>query len=305
MVNTRFAVISLIGEPNVGKSTLLNRFVGAKVAIVTHKAQTTRSALTGIAICDSTQLAFVDTPGIFVGKKRLDRAMVAAAWSGVARSDIVALMVNSQSRAIKRNEAIIAELGKRLSKDKLRVLVINKIDKCPREELLSLANTYSQLLEFNSIFMISAKTGSGVADLLPWFADQAPTGPWMYAEDQISDLSSQLVACELTREKLLLRLHQELPYELTVETEDWSERDDGSIVIRQVIFVARKTHKKILIGSSGRSIKQISIDARKDIAELLGIPVHLVLRVKVRGNWMDEAARYEAMGLAFPKKLSK
>lgn len=295
-----FSTVALIGAPNAGKSTLLNRLVGTKVAIVTHKAQTTRSTLTGISIRGHTQLAFIDTPGIFAPRKSLDMAMVSAAWRSLGRADIVALLVPALGRARRQSETILANLQQRRSNDHKYILVINKIDRVKKTELLTLVDTYTRMSGFDATFMISALDGNGVDDLHDWMVANAKPGAWTYDPDQLIDASSAFAASEITREKLLLRLHQELPYRLTVETEEWSDSPDGSVTIRQVIYVERVSHKKMVIGAGGQTIKQVGVLARKDIKALLGRSVNLLLRVKERSHWMDEAERFAAMGLEHP-----
>ncbi len=297
-----FATIALIGVPNAGKSTLLNRLVGTKVAIVTHKAQTTRSTLTGISVRGSTQLAFIDTPGIFAGRKALDEAMVSAAWRSLGRADIVALLVPAIGRARNQSSAILADLQTRRSSDHRCALVINKIDRIRKTALLAMVEALTCQAEFDAVFMISARDGDGVDDLHDWMVAQARPGAWNYDPDQLIDASSAFAACEITREKLLLRLHQELPYRLTVETEEWSDAPDGSVSIRQVIYVERVAHKKMVIGAAGQTLKQVGIQARKDISALLDRPINLFLRVKERRHWMEEAERLVAMGLDPPSR---
>ena len=297
----RFASVAIIGVPNAGKSTLVNRLVGAKVAIVTHKAQTTRSTLTGISMHGQTQLAFIDTPGIFRGKKSLDQAMVSAAWRSLGRADIVVLLVPAAGRGRSQSDRLLADLKKRRSEQRKHALVINKVDRVKKHDLLEIADQYTSELDFDAVFMISALNGSGVDDLHDWLDGQAPKGRWMYDSDQLVDVSSQFAACEITREKLMLRLHQELPYHLTVEPEEWKPAKNGSTTIRQVIYVERAAHKKIVVGAGGCTIKQVGMAARQDIADLIGTPVNLMLRVKHRDNWMEDSARYAAMGLEYPR----
>ncbi|MEM9972266.1 MAG: GTPase Era, partial [Pseudomonadota bacterium] len=289
-MTTRAGFVALIGEPNAGKSTLLNRMVGAKVSIVTHKVQTTRARIRGVALEGDSQIVFVDTPGLFQPRRRLDRAMVAAAWGGAGDADIVVLMVEAHRGVTKGVEAILAklpELGER------RVaLAINKIDRVESPVLLGLTAELNDRYPFAETFMISAEKGHGVDDLKGWLAAELPEGPWLYPEDQIADLPLRMIAAEMTREKLTLRLHQELPYQLTVETESWDERDDGSARIDQVIYVARDGHKGIVLGKKGETIKAIGALAREEITRFLDRKVHLFLTVKVRPNWLDEAERY-------------
>ena len=295
---TKCGFVALIGEPNAGKSTLLNRMVGAKVSIVTHKVQTTRARIRGVAMEDETQIVFVDTPGLFKPRRRLDRAMVAAAWGGASDADIVVLMIESHRGITNGVQAIIEELAK-LEQTRRVLLAINKIDRVESETLLSLTEQMNGLYPFLETFMISAEKGHGVGDLKGWLAKHLPDGPWLYPEDQIADLPLRMIAAEITREKLTLRLHQELPYQLTVETENWEERKDGSARIDQVIYVMRDGHKGILLGNKGDTIKKISMASRAELETLLERKVHLFLQVKVREGWLEEAQRYSAIGLDF------
>ena len=295
-MTTTCGFVALIGEPNAGKSTLLNWMVGAKVSIVTHKVQTTRARIRGVALEGNAQLVFVDTPGIFRPRRRLDRAMVTAAWGGAADSDITVLLVEAHRGVTKG----VAEILEALENKGGRVaLAINKIDKVEAPELLALSKDLNERFEFLETFMISAERGHGCQDLKAWLAGQVPEGPWLYPEDQIADLPLRMIAAEMTREKLTLRLHQELPYQMTVETESWEERDDGSARIDQVIYVARDGHKGIVLGKKGETIKAVSQAARTDLEEFLGRRVHLFTQVKVRPGWLDEAERYSEMGLDF------
>lgn len=295
---TRAGFVALIGEPNAGKSTLLNRMVGAKVSIVTHKVQTTRARIRGVAIEGDAQIVFVDTPGIFRPRRRLDRAMVSAAWGGAADADIIVLLIEAHRGLTEGVASIIAALKERAG-DRPVALAINKIDRVKAEVLLALAEKLNGEYPFARTFMISAERGYGVDDLREWLALQLPEGPWFYPEDQIADLPMRVIAAEVTREKLTLRLHEELPYQLTVETEKWEDRADGSTRIDQLIYVAREGHKGIVLGKGGETIKAISKAARADLTEFLGRPVHLFLQVKVRPNWLEEAERYSEMGLDF------
>jgi GTP-binding protein Era len=295
---TRCGFVALIGEPNAGKSTLTNRMVGSKVSIVTHKVQTTRTRIRGVAIEGATQIVFVDTPGLFRPRRRLDRAMVAAAWAGAADADIVCLMVEAHRGLTDGVQRILDELEAQEVRRPV-VLVINKIDRVKRDTLLALTAALNEKRAFAATFLIAAETGDGVAALRAWLAEKLPVGPWLYPEDQIADLPLRLLAAEITREKLTLRLHEELPYQLTVETENWEERADGSARIDQVVFVGREGHKGIVLGHKGATIKAISTAARHEIAELLGRPVHLFLTVRVRPAWEGERERYTAMGLDF------
>ncbi|MEL0122893.1 MAG: GTPase Era [Paracoccaceae bacterium] len=295
---TKCGFVALIGEPNAGKSTLLNRMVGAKVSIVTHKVQTTRARIRGVAMEDETQIVFVDTPGLFKPRRRLDRAMVAAAWGGASDADIVVLMIEAHRGITNGVQAIIEELAK-LEQTRRVLLAINKIDRVESETLLSLTEQMNGLYPFLETFMISAEKGHGVGDLKGWLAKHLPDGPWLYPEDQIADLPLRMIAAEITREKLTLRLHQELPYQLTVETKNWEERKDGSARIDQVIYVMRNGHKGILLGNKGDTIKKISMASRAELETLLERKVHLFLQVKVREGWLEEAQRYSAIGLDF------
>ncbi|MEL6376243.1 MAG: GTPase Era [Pseudomonadota bacterium] len=295
---TRDGFIALIGEPNAGKSTLLNRMVGAKVSIVTQKVQTTRTRIRGIAIEDKSQLVFVDTPGLFAPRRRLDRAMVAAAWGGAADADVIVLLVEAHRGLTDGVERILVGLAD-FPKERAVALAINKIDRVQTEVLLSLTKELNERFAFAETFMISAQRGHGVDDLRVWLAEQLPEGPWLYPEDQIADLPLRMIAAEITREKLTLRLHQELPYQLTVETEKWEERKDGSARIDQLIYVTRDGHKGIVLGKKGETIKAVSQAARAELEEFLGRRVHLFTQVKVRPGWLEEAERYTEMGLDF------
>jgi GTPase len=296
---TRAGFVALIGEPNAGKSTLLNRMVGAKVSIVTHKVQTTRARIRGIAMEQSAQIVFVDTPGLFRPRRRLDRAMVAAAWGGAADADIVVLLIEAHRGLTEGVAAILEALKERMATGARVALAINKIDKIKAEVLLALSEEMNAAFPFEKTFMISAEKGYGVADLKSWLASQLPEGPWFYPEDQIADLPMRMIAAEITREKLTLRLHEEIPYQLTVETENWEDRKDGSARIDQLIYVMRDGHKGIVLGNRGETIKAVGQAARAEIAEFLGREVHLFLQVKVRPNWLEEKERYSEMGLDF------
>ncbi|AHM03886.1 GTP-binding protein Era [Roseibacterium elongatum DSM 19469] len=297
-MTTRAGFVALIGEPNAGKSTLLNRMVGAKVSIVTHKVQTTRARIRGVAIEDHSQIVFVDTPGLFRPRRRLDRAMVAAAWTGAADADVVVLLIEAHRGKTEGVQAILDSLTEKAGGRRI-ALAINKIDRVEAPVLLKLTEEMNAAYPFEETFLISAEKGYGVDDLRRWLAQAMPEGPWLYPEDQIADLPMRMIAAEMTREKLTLRLHQELPYQLTVETESWQERKDGSARIDQVVYVARDGHKGILLGKGGETIKAISKAAREELEEFLGRKVHLFLQVKVRPNWLDEAERYSEMGLDF------
>ncbi|SLN22037.1 GTPase Era [Falsiruegeria litorea R37] len=297
-MTTRAGFVALIGEPNAGKSTLLNRMVGAKVSIVTHKVQTTRARIRGVAMEGDSQLVFVDTPGLFQPRRRLDRAMVAAAWGGAADADVIVLMVEAH-RGITEGVERILEGLEEIGQGRTVALAINKIDKVQSEVLLGLTQDLNERYAFAETFMISAERGYGVDDLRGWLAGKLPESPWLYPEDQIADLPVRMIAAEMTREKLTLRLHQELPYQLTVETENWEERKDGSAKIDQVIYVVRDGHKGIVLGKRGETIKAVSQAARAELEEFLDRKIHLFLQVKVRPNWLDEAERYSEMGLDF------
>ena len=296
---TRAGFVALIGEPNAGKSTLLNRMVGAKVSIVTHKVQTTRARIRGVCMAGQSQIVFVDTPGIFRPRRRLDRSMVKAAWGGAADADIVVLLIEAHRGLTEGTRAIIERIAEEMPKGKPVALAINKIDRVKAEVLLALAQKMNEAFPFAKTFMISAERGHGVEDLKDWLAGELPESPWYYPEDQLADLPMRMIAAEMTREKLTLRLHEELPYQLTVETEKWEERADGSARIDQVVYVAREGHKGIVLGKGGETIKAIGAAARAEISEFLGRPAHLFLTVKVRPNWLDEAERYTEMGLDF------
>jgi len=294
---THSGFVALIGAPNAGKSTLLNQLVGAKVSIVTHKVQTTRAIVRGIATHGQAQIVFIDTPGIFKPRRRLDQAMVTTAWGGAKDADMVMVLIDAE-RGIKGDaDTILSSLeGVRQPK----VLVLNKLDRVKPESLLELAARANERVDFARTFMVSALTGAGCDAILDYFAEALPAGPWYYPEDQISDLPMRQLAAEITREKLYLRLHQELPYSSHVETEKWEEKPDGSVRIEQVIYVERDSQKKIVLGHKGETIRSIGQAARKDIGDILEQKVHLFLFVKVRENWGDDPERYREMGLEFP-----
>ncbi len=297
-MTTRAGFVALIGEPNAGKSTLLNRMVGAKVSIVTHKVQTTRARIRGVAMEADSQLVFVDTPGLFEPRRRLDRAMVAAAWGGAADADIVVLLIEANRGLTEGVERILEGL-EGIAEGRKVALAINKIDRVDAPVLLGLSKEMNDRFPFVETFMISAERGHGIDTLREWLAGELPEGPWLYPEDQIADLPMRMIAAEMTREKLTLRLHQELPYQITVETENWEERKDGSARIDQLIYVVRDGHKGIVLGAKGETIKSVSKAARAELEEFLGRKVHLFLQVKVRPNWLDDAERYTEMGLEF------
>lgn len=297
-MTTRAGFVALIGEPNAGKSTLLNRMVGAKVSIVTHKVQTTRARIRGVVMEGDAQVVFVDTPGLFRPRRRLDRAMVAAAWGGAADADVVVLMVEAHRGITEGVEKILEGLAN-FAKGRNVALAINKIDRVKSEVLLGLSKELNDRHDFRETFMISAEKGHGTDLMRKWLAEQLPEGPWLYPEDQIADLPMRMIAAEMTREKLTLRLHQELPYQMTVETENWEERKDGSARIDQIIYVMRDGHKGIVLGKKGETVKAVSKASREELEEFLGRKVHLFLQVKVRPNWLEEAERYSEMGLNF------
>ena len=296
---TRAGFVALIGEPNAGKSTLLNRMVGAKVSIVTHKVQTTRTRIRGIAMENQTQIVFVDTPGLFTPRRRLDRAMVAAAWGGAADADLIVLLVEAHRGMTPGVARIIDSMRDRIPQGQSVALAINKIDRVRAEVLLALTEKLNEAFPFVRTFMISAEKGYGVGALREWLAGELPFGPWFYPEDQIADLPMRMIASEITREKLTLRLHEELPYQLTVETENWEDKPDGSTKIDQLIYVARDGHKGIVLGNKGETIKAIGTAARAELVTFLERPVHLFLQVKVRPGWLEEKERFDEMGLDF------
>ena len=300
---TRCGFVAIIGAPNAGKSTLINSLVGAKVSIVTHKVQTTRSRLRAIAIVGNSEIVFVDTPGIFKPRRKLDEAMVEAAWEGAADADVVALLVDARRGLDEENQRILKGLGKSLGQGpgapgREVILVLNKIDLVEKGRLLELAAAFNEAHPFAATFMVSALKGEGLADLRDYLAEQMPEGPWLYPPNQISDLPLRMLAAEITREKIYLRLHDELPYASHVETESWEERADGSIRIEQTIYVLRESQKKIVIGKGGQTIKEIGQAARKELSELLGgRKVHLFLFVKVREKWDQDPERLRSLGL--------
>jgi GTP-binding protein Era len=295
---TRSGFVALIGAPNAGKSTLVNQLVGAKVSIVTHKVQTTRAIVRGIATHGQAQIVFVDTPGIFKPRRRLDQAMVTTAWGGAKDADVVMVLIDAE-RGFRGDAEVILENLKDVRQPK--ILILNKIDRTKPERLLELAKEANERIAFERTFMVSALTGAGCNDILDYLAESLPAGPWFYPEDQLSDLPMRQLAAEITREKLFLRLHQEVPYSSHVETEKWEEKKDGSVRIEQTIYVERDSQKKILLGAKGETIRAIGQASRKDLSEILEQPVHLFLFVKVRENWGDDPERYREMGLEFPR----
>jgi GTP-binding protein Era len=297
--DTRCGFVALIGAPNVGKSTLVNALVGSKVTIVSRKVQTTRALIRGIAIAGKSQIVLVDTPGIFAPKRRLDRAMVSTAWSGAHDADLVCVLLDAKSGLDDEADGILAKAA---GVDHDKILVLNKIDLVPREKLLALAQAANERLKFVQTFMISALSGDGVGDLLQGLAAMVPAGPFLYPEDQMSDAPMRQLAAEITREKIFRQLHQELPYQSTVETDSWTERKDKSVRIEQTIFVERESQRKIVLGKGGSAIKSIGAESRKELTDILGVPVHLFLFVKVRENWGDDPDRYREMGLEFPRE---
>ena len=292
---TKAGFVTVIGAPNAGKSTLVNHFVGFKVSIVTHKVQTTRTRIRGICMNENTQLIFIDTPGIFEPKRKLDRAMVGAAWLGADDADLI-LMLYDVTRSQIGSDTIRIFQGLK-NNNKKAILVLNKVDLVKPESLLPLTEEFQKENIFTDTFMISAENGAGCAELLDYLSERLPASPWLYPEDEVSDLPQRLLAAEITREQVLLRLHQELPYGSTVETEEWTERDDGAIVINQVIYVQRGSHKKITLGRGGAMIKAIGKASREELQTLLDRPVHLFLFVKVREKWMEDPDRYAVWGL--------
>jgi GTP-binding protein Era len=294
---TRCGFVALIGAPNVGKSTLVNALVGSKVTIVSRKVQTTRALIRGIVVENHAQIILVDTPGIFAPKRRLDRAMVSTAWSGAHDADLVCVLLDAREGLNAEAEAIFAKLADVAHP---KILVINKVDLIQREKLLALAKAANDRLAFAQTFMISALSGDGVDDLRRTLAAMVPPGPFHYPEDQMSDAPIRQLAAEITREKIFQKLHQELPYRSTVETDSWTERNDKSVCIEQTIYVERESQRKIVLGKAGATIKSIGADARKEIAEIIEQPVHLFLFVKVRENWGEDPDRYREMGLEFP-----
>jgi GTP-binding protein Era len=296
---TRCGFVALIGAPNAGKSTLLNALVGSKVTIVSRKVQTTRALIRGIAVEGRSQLIFVDTPGIFAPRRRLDRAMVTTAWSGAHDADLTGVLIDARKGIEEEADAILDKLANVKTP---KILILNKIDVVPRDTLLSLTKAANDKAAFEATFMISALTGDGVLDLKQWLATRVQPGPWLYPPDQMSDAPVRQLAAEITREKLFERLHQELPYHSTVETESWKELRHGDLRVEQTIYVERESQRKIVLGKGGATIKAIGEAARKEIAEIAEAKVHLFLFVKVREGWGEDPERYRAMGLEFPKE---
>ncbi len=295
---TRCGFVALVGAPNAGKSTLLNQLVGSKISIVTPKVQTTRARITGICAVGASQIVFVDTPGIFAPRRRLDRAMVEAAWSGARDADVVVVLIDARRGVDKDTRSILDGLA---GQKRRALLALNKIDIVKRPALLPLAAEVAASGIFDETFMISALKGDGVADLRDYLAVRMAPGPWLYPEDQLSDIPLRLLAAEITREKLFLRLHQELPYGLAVETESWDEHKDGSVRIGQVIYLQRENHKAIVLGKGGRGIKDTGSTARLELETILDRRVHLFLHVKVAPKWGDDPDRYRDLGLDFPR----
>lgn len=297
---TRAGFTAIIGAPNAGKSTLVNQLVGSKVSIVTHKVQTTRFPVRGVMMHGQSQIVLVDTPGIFAPKRRLDRAMVKSAWEGATDADAVVHLVDARHWTGQgdksEDEAIIARLKELGAK---AVLALNKIDLVPREQLLAAAKTLFDAGVYSDVLMISGLNGDGVEQLAELLAARMPAGPYLFPEDQAADIPSRLIAAEVTREKLMLRLHQEIPYQLTVETENWEQHGNGSVKIDQLIHVAREGHRSIILGKGGQTIKDIGTAARKELSEIFGKPIHLFLRVKVSERWQDNRERFTAIGLDF------
>ena len=295
---TSCGFVALIGAPNSGKSTLTNALVGAKVSIVTHKAQTTRGPVRGIALIGDAQVVLIDTPGIFQPKRRLDRAMAHAAWERAGEADIVGVVIDAERGLDRTLEPLLAHLPK---VKRPVIAILNKIDLVPKPDLLGLVGGLSALRQFDRVFMVSALSGDGIADLKAYLGEAVPPGPWLFPADQLTDQSLRQAAAEITREQLFLRLHEELPYTLTVETTDWKELADGSVRIEQTIYVERESQRKIVLGAKGRTIKEIGSAARAEIGAMASAPVHLFLFVKVRERWAEDPERYREMGLDYPK----
>ena len=292
--NTKCGLVSIVGLPNAGKSTLLNNFVGEKISIVTHKVQTTRSRVRGVSMVGDTQIVYIDTPGIFKAKRRLERSMVDAAWSSVKDSDVVVIVIDAYRGVDDKVKRLLLEVNERNCKT---ILALNKVDKVKRELLLSLTAELSSISEYGEVFMVSASKGDGIEDLQDYIATLMLPGPWLYPRDQLSDLPERLIASDTTREKAYLFLHQELPYSLSVFTEEWKVLRDTSIRLRQVIYVERDTQKAIVLGKSGQTIKKIRISSQKEMSNLFETFVHLFIEVKVRRNWVDDPKSYDEWGL--------
>ena len=297
ITDTSCGFIALVGAPNAGKSTLLNSLVGTKVSIVTHKAQTTRSQVRGVVTLDKAQLVFIDTPGIFAPKKRLERALVDSAWGGAGDADLVAYIIDAERGITPDIEALLEGLANITHP---KILILNKIDTIKNEALLELSQTLNAKLRFEATFMISALKGYGVKDFMDWCIKHIPPGPWHFPEDHLTDLTMAITAAEITREKLFLRVHDEIPYNSTVETESFKIQKDGSYKIDQVVYVTRDSHKKIVLGAGGQTIKAIGQESRKELMEMYEVPIHLFLFVKVREKWSEDPERYREMGLEFP-----
>lgn len=295
----RCVMVSLLGEPNVGKSTLVNQITGTKVSIVTHKAQTTRTRVRGIKIIKNVQVVLIDTPGVFVPKRRLDKAMVSSAWNGFKEANIIFFMLDSTRGFTERSQAILDSIVQMRQRHNHIVLLLNKIDKINRKDLLVLSKRANSHFNFYMTFMISADKGSGIKDVINWLLLNAPNSPWLYPEDQVADISLKSLAAEVTREKLLIRLHQEIPHQLTVEPDRWIEMPDKSIKVYQIIYVINKRHKGMVLGKNGEIIRTISIASRKELKEILSQEIHLFLEVKVRGNWLNEPFRFSQLGLSY------
>ena len=301
MSGTRAGFVALIGEPNAGKSTMLNALVGAKLSIVTHKVQTTRGRIRGVLNVEQDQVIFVDTPGLFAPKRRLDRAMVSAAWAGAGEADAVVLLIDAQKGLNGGVKRIVEQYKHQVSPDKPIAIAVNKIDKVRHDSLLTLTTEITELHDFDRIFYVSATRNDGLADMVEWLRYLMPEGHWLYPEDQLVDASMRSIAAEMTREKLMLRLHQELPYQLTVGTDTWEERKDGSVKIEQTVYIAKEGHRPIVLGKVGQTLKSVGQDSRKELAEMMGNPVHLFLHVKVDPRWLDDGERYAEMGLDLPE----
>lgn len=301
MSETRAGFIALIGEPNAGKSTMLNALIGVKLSIVTHKVQTTRGRIRGVLNVEGDQLVFVDTPGLFAPKRRLDRAMVSAAWAGAGEADAVVLLIDAQKGVTDGVRRIVEQCRQQISPDIPIAVAVNKIDKVRHNALLILTDDIVKLHDFARVFYVSSTKKDGLDDMVGWLRDLMPAGPWLYPEDQVGDASLRTIAAEMTREKLMLRLHQELPYQLTVGTDTWEDRDDGSVRIEQTIYIAKEGHRPIVLGKGGQTLKAVGQESRRDLADMLGHPVHLFLHVQVDPRWLDDGDRYAEMGLELPK----